>query len=167
MKLPTEDKLQPKLLRSFPTKPFYDSNPNNIWELGIKLWEQHGPDLVPASLSDPDVPWKTKPDWWPSVWVGALSKSSATSNLEVSVLKHLSNTTPAEAPALTFHPVKTRLRYDLIAEVNRGPGAKAATSIKQIAVSLHCLHFAQESRASKKHRGQSSACIVGLTNTHT
>lgn len=99
--------------------------------------------------------------------MGALSKSSATSNLEVNVLKHSSNKTLSEAPALTFYPVKTRLCYDLIAEVNRGPGAEAATSIKQIAVSLHCLHFAQESRASKKHRGQSSACIVGLTDTHT
>lgn len=94
LKLPTGDKLQPKL-GPFQPKPFYDSNPNNIWELGIKLWEQHGPDLVPASLSDPDVPWKTKPYWWLSAWVGALSKSSATSNLEVNVLKHPSNTTPA------------------------------------------------------------------------
>jgi len=106
----------------------------------------------------------------PSVWAEDLSKSSTTSNLEVSVLKHPLKMTPAAAPALIFCPARTGLHYGLIAEVSRGPGAGGVTSIKQIAMSLYSLCFAWESRAMEKHGGQgdtAAGCVIGLTNTHT
>lgn len=106
----------------------------------------------------------------PSAWVGDLSNPSAVSNLEVGALKHSPKVTAAAAPALIFCPARTGLCYGLIAEAARGPGASGVASIKQIAMSLHSLCFAWQSRASEKHGGQEDTavgCFIGLTNTHT
>lgn len=102
--------------------------------------------------------------------MGDLNKPSATSNLEVSALKHPPKMTLVAAPALNFCPARTALRYGLIAKVTGGPGASSGACIKLIARSLYSLCFAWESRATEKPGGQEDAavgCVIGLTNTHT